>query len=136
MNVVVIRQPGDKNQTLGDWFTFDDSGALVYTCKTLELPWLNNQKSISCFPVGEYDCEKVGPSVSIPYPHIWIKNVPNRDGIKIHRVNYVRQLRGCIGVGEKHIDIDGDKQKDVTNSKNTLNKLLEILPKNFKITIK
>jgi len=128
VHIIVIRQPDNGKQTLGDMQIFGSTSTPIFECKTIELPWKNNQRSISCFPKGVYDCEKVGATASIPYPHIWIKEVEGRDGIKIHRVNYVRQLRGCIGVGEKHIDIDGDGEKDVTNSTKTLDKLLSILP--------
>jgi len=140
MEVVIRRQPDDGKQTLGDWTIFEtsdgDSKKVVFSCKTLELPDKLNQHSISCIPKGEYECEKVVATAAIPYPHIWIKNVPNRDGIKVHRVNYVRQLRGCVGVGEKHIDIDGDGLKDVTNSTHTLDKIMAIVPDKFKLTIK
>lgn len=132
---ILIRQSDDKIQTLGEWQVYSSVPTPIFECKTIELPWKNNQKSISCIPPGEYDCEKCGPTVSIPYPHIHIKNVKNREGIKTHRANYVRQLRGCVAVGDAHIDLDKDGEKDVTNSKNTLDKLLAILPDKFKLTI-
>ena len=133
--VIVNRNEDNGKQTIGTMQVFGSTSTPIFDCKTIELPWKNNQKSISCFHKGEYECEKVGPTASIPYPHIWIKNVEGREGIKIHRANFVRQLRGCIGVGDKHIDIDKDGEKDVTNSTKTLDKLMAILPNKFKLEV-
>lgn len=106
-----------------------------FECKTIELPWLDNEPSISCIPEGMYDYEVIDQSPSIDYPHVWIKDVPGRAGIKIHVANYVFQLRGCIAVGKDHKDIDRDGVIDVTESRNTLNKLLKVVPRQGKIQI-
>ena len=48
-------------------------------CKTLELPWRDNQKGISCIPAGEY---KLSPYPSSRFGEVYIVNdVPNRTGI-------------------------------------------------------
>jgi len=128
--IIIIRLPSDAEQTLGTG-VFGD-----FEFKTLELAWRQNQKSISCIPCGEYDCVKVPATASIPYPHIAILNVQNRDGVRIHKANYWRQLRGCIAVGDLHIDMDMDGEKDVRNSGRTLEKLMELLPDKFKLKIR
>jgi hypothetical protein len=127
--LIVKRNEGTGLQTLGE-MTFGD-----FKCKTLELPWLNNQQKISCIPYGQYTCEKKYPTAAIPYQHVTILNVPNRSGIAIHKANYYTQLRGCIAVGEDQIDINNDGQKDVTNSASTFDKLMEVLPKRFTLII-
>lgn len=128
--IIIIRIPGEKEQTLGTG-VFEN-----FKFKTLELAWKQNQKGISCIPTGEYDCEKIGATASIPYPHIAILNVQNRDGVRIHKANYWRQLRGCIAVGDAHIDIDGDGNKDVRNSGKTFGALMDLLPETFKLKIR
>ena len=109
---------------------------VLFKCSTLELPWRGNMQSVSCIYSGTFRCVKVPQTSNIPYPHIWIKDVYNREGIKIHIVNYARQLRGCIGVGEKHLDIDKDGQLDITNSRKTFEKLMAALPDTFNITVR
>ncbi len=109
--------------------------AILFSCVGIELPWKNNEHNISCIRTGIFDCIKVPATANIPYEHILILNVPGRDGCCIHKVNFVSQLRGCIGVGDKHVDINGDNQLDVTNSSNTYNVLMRLLPKEFKLEI-
>lgn len=70
---------------------------------TLELPWLNNEKQISCIPIGKYVCKKkhhtrFGESV------FEVVNVPNRDGIYFHIGNTVKDTHGCILLGSNYRD--------------------------------
>ena len=64
-------------------------------CYTIELPWLQNQKQISCVPEGEYVLEKrFSPKFQW---HLHLKNVPGRDLILIHPANDAKkELLGCI----------------------------------------
>jgi len=94
-----------------------------FRCFTLELPDLNNQQDISCIPAGRYDyffreSPKNGPVLEL-------RAVPNRRYIQVHSVNYLRQLLGCIGVGDGIKYLDDDPIPDITNSKRTLKKLLK-----------
>lgn len=97
--------------------------------KTVELPWLNNNPKISCIPKGEYEVVR---RTSAKYGnHFHITGVPKRDFILIHNANYHYQLLGCVAVGKTHTDINGDGYLDVTDSKNTMKKLLKELPAEF-----
>ncbi len=127
----ITRLPdNDKVQTLGE-FTIDGH---PFKGKTMELEYNSNQKRISCIPPGTYTVAKrTSPKYG---EHFHITNVPNRDLILIHNCNYSRQLLGCIGVGEAFVDIDNDGLKDITNSKATLKKLVEIMPNEFQLIIK
>lgn len=78
-----------------------------FYCYTLELPWNNNVRNISCIPEGEYNVKvmksehfslKMGHAVYLPQ----VLGVPNRDGILIHGANTVNDLLGCIGVGSAY----------------------------------
>lgn len=135
MKVVLTHTYENNHETIGQWVVSDEEKVL-FMCATLELPFKGNQRRISRIYKGIFDCIKVGPTRNIPYDHIWIKDVDGRSGIKVHIVNYVRQLRGCVGVGYRHKDIDGDDQLDVTMSKKTLSKLMAILPEQFKLEIR
>ncbi len=67
--------------------------------------------------------------------HFHVTNVPGRSYILIHPGNYHTQILGCILPGKSLVDIDGDGYRDVTSSKATLNKLLELAPDGFKLVI-
>jgi len=55
--------------------------------------------------------------------------------IEIHSGNYTRQILGCILVGDSLKYLDADDILDVTNSKHTLDKLLQVLPQYFPVEI-
>lgn len=88
---------------------------------TLELPWLNNQKQVSCIPTGSYDCS-LYPSSRFGSVYL-LDSVPNRSGVLIHQGNFggnkAKGLRsdieGCILLGKSRGVING--QKCVLNSR-------------------
>jgi hypothetical protein len=64
-------------------------------CNTIELPWKNNERKVSCVPEGKYFLEK-RYSTKFKW-HIEVKNVANRSGILFHPANNAMQeLNGCI----------------------------------------
>jgi predicted Zn-dependent protease len=93
---------------------------------TIELAWKDNLKRISCIPAGIYKAVR-------EYSHRFnqhlfeLIDVDGRSEIKIHVANYSKQLNGCIGVGNKHVDLNGDGILDVTHSKATLNRLHRLI---------
>ncbi len=127
--VELIRTNSDTKQTLGTLF-FNG----VEVAKTLELAWNDNERKISCIPVGEYTV--VRRSSNKHGNHFHLTDVPDRDLILIHKANYYKELLGCVGVGAKHLDINSDGYKDLTNSRITLIKLLKILPQQFILVVK
>jgi hypothetical protein len=133
-DIILTRKYGQQ-VTTGTLKVFDSKGSIKFECKTIELPWRENQSFISCIPEATYQWEKVAYSTSFKYQHIHIKAVPKRSGIKVHIGNYVRELRGCIAPGDAHRDIDRDGIIDVINSKDTLQALLRALPEKGTIQI-
>jgi hypothetical protein len=128
-----IKELSSHIQTLGELFIYDNINVKVYSCKTIELGWNNNERRKSCIPDGSY---KVVKRVSPKFGnHFHVLNVPKRDWILIHSANFSRQLLGCVAVGKDHVDIDKDGLKDVTSSKDTMNELNNILPKEFNLEI-
>ena len=62
---------------------------------SLELPWLENQRNISCIPEGIYTL--VRRQSSRFRDHLLIKDVPDRDLILLHPANDAsEELRGCV----------------------------------------
>lgn len=132
-SIQIVRDFSSKEQTKGQLFVLDKNAKVVFKCYTLELPWKKNQQKISCIPEGKY---KIVKRVSKKYKeHLHILDVPERTFILIHEANYVRQLLGCIAVGENRVDIDGDGLIDVTNSVKTKFKLLSLLPSETELII-
>lgn len=75
-----------------------------FQCYTLELPWKDNQKDISCIPLGNYVCSKVknvytrhGSLIPVTFE---IKDVPNRSGVLFHAGNFLTETLGCVLLGE------------------------------------
>lgn len=142
MRAKICRKYG-KKQTEGELEVFnEDTGELEFVCKTLELPWLDNQTSISCIPEGHYD---VIPRTSQKYKnHLHVTDVPDRSYILIHWGNYAGSknprtgspdIRGCILVGKSLTDINGDGIRDITSSKNTFKELMKVAPDGFVLEV-
>lgn len=64
-------------------------------CNTIELPWKNNQKRVSCIPEGKYILKK-RYSKKFAW-HIEITDVKDRSAILFHPANNaLKELNGCI----------------------------------------
>jgi hypothetical protein len=114
------------NQTLGKMRIFKDD-EIVGVLSTLELPWKDNHKQISCIPAGTYKVERYS---SPKFPNTFqVLNVPNRSAILLHVGNYNTDTLGCILVGFRHVDINNDDLLDVAESRKAMN-FLRIVTKN------
>ena len=73
---------------------------------TAELPWRNNEKNVSCIPVGIYTCRRVNtPKHGGTFE---VQAVPNRSAILFHVGNIpVKDSEGCILVGEQFEQLQG-----------------------------
>lgn len=100
----------------------------TFLCYTLELPWKDNKRRVSCVPTGKYKCE---PYSSRKYPKVTeLQEVPGRDKILIHAGNFAKHTNGCILVGS-HEDCMG-----VYDSRKTLAKVFREVGREFKLTIR
>ncbi len=101
INLTVVRKWISEKSTIGELLI----NGKKY-CFTLELPWKDNEKNVSCIPEGEY---KVivdwSNSKKTHLPHVL--DVTGRDGIRIHIGNFPKDIQGCILVGERKEERDG-----------------------------
>ena len=133
MKIIIIRLTDSGKQTIGIGHIVDGEN-LLYTFRTLELPWKDNANNISCIPVGEYDAfKRVSPGRGTEV--VELKDVPNRRHIQIHTGNYNTDILGCILVGSGLKDINQDGESDVIFSKNTFTYMMGLLPDLFKVKI-
>ena len=140
--ILIQRLSSNDNQTEGLLRLYDEDEKMIFHCKTLELPWLKNQKRISCIPALEYlGIKHISPNFG---NSIWIRVVPNRSEILIHFGNYVgsknpitgrSDSKGCILVGSKFLDLDGDGIYEVPESKKTMEHLYELCSDNVEVVI-
>lgn len=66
---------------------------------SLERPWLDNQRSLSCIPVGIYKAvRQLSPRFGETF---WIQDVMGRSEILFHKGNIDDDTHGCILVGEQ-----------------------------------
>lgn len=116
-SVTITRSPSDTKETLGVLTARYGNG--VFNCQTLELPWLNNAKDISCIPPGTYQVKKVFWPRKLGFFY-QVQNVPGRTGIFMHEGNYYTNYEGCIGLGNGRMDINRDGETDITETVNTV----------------
>ena len=83
------------NGTLFIWTTLNERAQNRFLCYTIELPWNNNKRNISCIPEGKYEIE---PRFSKRFKHhLILKDVTGRSLILFHPANdALRDLEGCI----------------------------------------
>ncbi len=98
--VNIFRMKRSDQGTLGI-LTYEE-----FKCFTLELPWRDNQRNISCIPIGSYPTDiRISPRFGQVY---WVQEVPDRTFILIHSGNwagdikagYKSHVNGCILLGK------------------------------------
>ena len=99
MRIDLIRYSRSDHGTFGRLITPERE----FHC--LELPWRENNRGLSCIPVGEYECSRYR---SRKFKEVFIVNgVPSRSGILIHWGNFAGDVakgllthsQGCILIG-------------------------------------
>ena len=126
--------------TFSSWYV---DGVDEVICKIMELPWKGNKRAISCIPEGKYRVTKEKPIPANdpkgrkerPYWHFRIHDVPGRSGILIHKITFVKDLKGCLGTGSAFFDFDKDGVPDMAESTKALEKLVALMPDEFTLTI-
>lgn len=95
MNEIEIRRVYHPQTTIGELW---HKGTLM--AYTIELPWRDNKRQVSCIPEGTYTLGRHNGSKFGLCPIV--RNVPGRSGILFHAANDAddsdgsAQLQGCI----------------------------------------
>ena len=107
VNLLLLRDTFTDKSTIGELFLNGER-----FCDTLELPYRDNQRSISCIPTGSYKVRLRLPreSATRHYVHLLVKDVKDRSYILFHIGNSAKDTRGCVLVGQ------GSQQNKVNNS--------------------
>ena len=108
--------------------------------KTLELPFMDNKRGISCIPFGTYQCKKDNKG---KYRYWKILDVQGRTGIEFHNGNIAIDTDGCILLGQSWTVMSdirkntGQMELAVTSSKTTFKRILEkeLIPDEFELNI-
>lgn len=88
----------------------------LVVCNTIELPWLQNQRNVSCIPEGRYELKL--RTTAKRGQHLLVVNVKGRDGILIHPANDAKkELRGCIAPVITHTGPGKGSQSRLANEK-------------------
>lgn len=120
----IFRTIKTPKNVLGFGTLTDKNNKILFNFVSLELPYLENKKQISCVPAGTYRAYKTkSPSKGNV---LYIQNVSGRSSILVHVGNYSKDTKGCILVG-KNIDFsEGINEHFITSSKITMDKILEL----------
>ena len=129
LQAVLYRYENTPQHTRGI-FVFD--GKIFYT---IERPWLDNRRNISCIPKGDYIVHYMKSSASGKYKNVFhIRNVRGRGGILIHNGNLVSHSKGCVILGSKAGRLG--KKAAVLSSKSAMLKLNQLAKKQvFKLRV-
>ena len=115
----------------GTWGVWIFDGEVF--CRTIERPWIDNIINVSCIPTGKYTCKRIksgGFGVTFE-----VMDVEGRTLIRIHWGSYIEDYKGCIGVGQRVMEIGSRKM--LRNTKTTFEKFMKHLEgvDTFELTI-
>lgn len=119
--------------TLGDLriHPASDHAETLFSCKTIERPWLDNTPHVSCIPSGAYVMRKrrspvVKRTSGGEFAEGWeVSDVPGRTWVMWHPGNWSTDVEGCVAVGDA---FDRSmKQAMVTNSRATFRRFMAVL---------
>lgn len=144
LEIIDIKRVKLQDRTLGSMVR---EGEII--AKTLELPWKNNERSISCIINGIYLVTKEQPIPADdpntpedesggrkprPYVHFRLHGIPERQGVLIHPMGDTKDSLGCIGPASRFIDIYTSTPKfSYKDSVAKTRWLTEVLPDKFYI---
>lgn len=102
LTIVRVTTPSSVRPTFGVFRRSDGTPFAV----TLERPWKNNERMVSCIPVGTYTCKRVqSPKFGDTFE---VTGVPGRSAILFHKGNLSDDSHGCILVAENFAHVKAE----------------------------
>lgn len=96
------------------------------TFATLEPPWLDNRRGVSCIPAASYHCRYLERSASGKYRKVYhLLGVRGRSGILTHAGNTAAHTKGCILIGKSWGRLAG--RRAILNSKSAMRDLVDLV---------
>lgn len=100
LELTLQRQRQGKTGTSGD-LSYLLRGIWQFICHTIELPWKDNQRKISCVIAGRYEVTRVdSPAHGIC---LEMQGIPGRGDCQFHKANWATgkpgkkpELQGCV----------------------------------------
>lgn len=118
LNIILLTKDKGNNQVLGELLLYDRFRR-IFDCKVLQ--------RFPGIPVGNYKAT-IYKSPKLKREVLLLNDVPGHEYIEIHNGNYYYDSSLCFLVGKDFTDIDSDGLQDVTDSRNTLDRLLKLIP--------
>jgi hypothetical protein len=101
-----------------------EDAELRVICVTLEEPWRDNERSVSCIPVGRYPAHR-RLSQKRNTELFELEHVPGRSNIEIHVGNTTADTEGCVLLGTNYGQVNG--QQGITGSRDAFRKFMDQL---------
>ena len=130
MNFTLRRLDQNDLATFGQLVDAEENFVAV----TLEEPWKNNARAISCVPAGTYQAHRrVASENRHHYDVFELEKVPDRTAVQIHIGNTVKDTEGCILLGSNLGVVDG--LHGITGSAAAFRKFMSLLTGVDRITL-
>lgn len=93
---------------------------------TLEPPWRDNERDVSCIPAGTYTAVRFPAGEGKrPYDVFKLIGVPDRDDTEIHIGNTIADTEGCVLLGSNYGVVNG--QHGITGSQAAFRRFMDAL---------
>ena len=133
-SLILERNKSTLHSTTGRLMLLDNKNNLIVQLKTLERPWIFNERKVSCIPTGTYlvkrhNSPKFGQCLKV-------QDVKGRSDILFHSGNVVNDTLGCILVGLSAGTVDDSNTAMIYNSRKAMAVLLALIDKEIVLHIR
>ena len=133
-SLILERNKSTLHSTTGRLMLLDNKNNLIVQLKTLERPWIFNERKVSCIPTGTYLVKRhVSPKFG---QCLKVQDVKGRSDILIHSGNVVNDTLGCILVGLSAGSADDSDTAMIYNSRKAMAVLLALVDKEIVLHIR
>ena len=133
-SLVLERNKSTLHSVTGKLLLLDNKNNLILQLRTLERPWVFNERKISCIPSGTYLVKRhISPKFGQCFK---IQDVKGRSDILIHSGNVVNDTLGCVLVGLTSGTVDDSDSAMVYSSRKAMAVLLALIDKDIVLHIR